>query len=207
MGAPAKTTADKSAARREQAAALHESITAKVAQLTDTDAWAAYLTAAAAFHSYSFNNVMLIFSQAPDASQVAGFRKWQELGRQVRKGEKSIDQRAQPPPRTSRPRPPALQAEELPRSRPQEQGPVQGLPDSRGPQAAECRPNLRAGAAGPWAAALHAPDWGARSGAQRPGGSQLLSPWVRSMLPALWAHLLGTRLAKCHRTSRQGPRR
>jgi len=32
---------------------------------------------------------MLIFSQAPDASQVAGFRKWQELGRQVRKGEKS----------------------------------------------------------------------------------------------------------------------
>src|SRR3546814_11011300 len=34
--------------------------------------------------------VMLIFSQAPDASQVAGFRKWQELGRQVRKGEKSI---------------------------------------------------------------------------------------------------------------------
>ena len=37
MGAPAKTTADKSAARREQAAALHESITAKVAQLTDTE--------------------------------------------------------------------------------------------------------------------------------------------------------------------------
>ena len=33
---------------------------------------------------------MLIFSQAPDASQVAGFRKWQELGRQVRKGEKAI---------------------------------------------------------------------------------------------------------------------
>ncbi len=90
MSAQAKTTADKSAARREQAAALHESITAKVAQLTDTDAWAAYLTAAAAFHSYSFNNVMLIFSQAPDASQVAGFRKWQALGRQVRKGEKSI---------------------------------------------------------------------------------------------------------------------
>ena len=28
----------------------------------------------------------------------------------------------------------ALQAEELPRSRPQEQGPVQGLPDSRGPR-------------------------------------------------------------------------
>jgi antirestriction protein ArdC len=33
---------------------------------------------------------MLIALQRPDASQVAGFRKWQELGRQVRKGEKSI---------------------------------------------------------------------------------------------------------------------
>lgn len=28
--------------------------------------------------------------QCPDATQVAGFRRWQELGRQVRKGEKAI---------------------------------------------------------------------------------------------------------------------
>jgi antirestriction protein ArdC len=33
---------------------------------------------------------MLIAMQRPDASHVAGFRRWQELGRQVRKGEKSI---------------------------------------------------------------------------------------------------------------------
>jgi antirestriction protein ArdC len=33
---------------------------------------------------------MLIAMQRPDATQVAGFRKWQELGRQVRKGERSI---------------------------------------------------------------------------------------------------------------------
>lgn len=68
MGAPAKTTADKSAARREQAAALHESITAKVAQLTDTDAWAAYLTAAAAFHSYSTGRVA-VFDPANSETQ------------------------------------------------------------------------------------------------------------------------------------------
>jgi antirestriction protein ArdC len=33
---------------------------------------------------------MLISSQRPEAMQVAGFRKWQQLGRQVRKGEKAI---------------------------------------------------------------------------------------------------------------------
>ncbi len=33
---------------------------------------------------------MLIAMQAPDATRVAGFRAWQQLGRQVRKGERSI---------------------------------------------------------------------------------------------------------------------
>jgi len=32
----------------------------------------------------------LILMQAPEATRVAGYRKWQELGRQVKKGEKGI---------------------------------------------------------------------------------------------------------------------
>ena len=32
----------------------------------------------------------MILSQRPDASRVAGFRQWQERGRQVRKSERSI---------------------------------------------------------------------------------------------------------------------
>ncbi|MCW4356103.1 ArdC-like ssDNA-binding domain-containing protein [Hoyosella sp. YIM 151337] len=52
--------------------------------------WTAYLRFCQSFYSYSFNNVILIMSQCPHATQVAGFRKWQELGRQVRKGEKSL---------------------------------------------------------------------------------------------------------------------
>ncbi len=32
----------------------------------------------------------LILTQAPEATRVAGYKKWQELGRQVRKGEKGI---------------------------------------------------------------------------------------------------------------------
>lgn len=45
----------------------------------------------AKFTDYSFNNCMLIAMQKPDASLVAGFRKWQkEFNRNVRKGEKAI---------------------------------------------------------------------------------------------------------------------
>lgn len=42
----------------------------------------------AQFHQYSlFNQFLLMFARA---SQVAGFRKWQQLGRNVKKGEKAI---------------------------------------------------------------------------------------------------------------------
>ncbi|MEP3479743.1 MAG: ArdC-like ssDNA-binding domain-containing protein [Fuerstiella sp.] len=42
------------------------------------------------FHRYSIGNLMLIYSTLPDATHVAGFKRWRELGRQVRKGEKGI---------------------------------------------------------------------------------------------------------------------
>ena len=56
----------------------------------NSDALDAFLKATARFHHYSFSNIMLILSQRPDASRVAGFKTWQSLGRQVRKGEKGI---------------------------------------------------------------------------------------------------------------------
>jgi antirestriction protein ArdC len=42
------------------------------------------------FHTYSFGNVLLILRQNPEATTVAGYRTWQTLGRQVRKGERGI---------------------------------------------------------------------------------------------------------------------
>lgn len=42
------------------------------------------------FHDYSWGNCMLIATQFPDATYVAGFRKWLALGRHVRKGETGI---------------------------------------------------------------------------------------------------------------------
>lgn len=49
-----------------------------------------YLAAMARFHRYSWHNVMLIASQKPDATHVAGFHAWHKLGRFVKKGEKGI---------------------------------------------------------------------------------------------------------------------
>ena len=50
----------------------------------------AFLKIASRFHRYSFGNLLLILMQKPDASHVAGFRRWKELGRFVKKGEAGI---------------------------------------------------------------------------------------------------------------------
>jgi hypothetical protein len=49
-----------------------------------------YLGAMARFHRYSWHNVMLIASQRPHATHIAGFNTWKQLGRFVKKGAKGI---------------------------------------------------------------------------------------------------------------------
>lgn len=49
-----------------------------------------YLKTMTKFHRYSFNNTLLIAMQRPDATLVTGYRNWQSMGRQVKKGEKGI---------------------------------------------------------------------------------------------------------------------
>src|SRR5437667_11876483 len=44
----------------------------------------------ARFHNYSFGNIMLIARQKPQATNVAGIRTWNSLGRFVKRGEKGI---------------------------------------------------------------------------------------------------------------------
>jgi antirestriction protein ArdC len=55
-----------------------------------SDVLTQYLAAMARFHTYSFGNVMLIARQKPDATNVAGIRTWNSLGRFVKRGEKGI---------------------------------------------------------------------------------------------------------------------
>ena len=50
----------------------------------------AYLAMLARFHSYSLSNSLLIMAQFPQAAHVAGYRTWQKLDRQVRRGSKAI---------------------------------------------------------------------------------------------------------------------
>jgi uncharacterized membrane protein (UPF0127 family) len=49
-----------------------------------------FLLTMSKFHDYSIGNLMLIMLQKPDATRVAGFTTWKDLGRYVRKGEKGI---------------------------------------------------------------------------------------------------------------------
>ncbi|MFO0915915.1 MAG: ArdC-like ssDNA-binding domain-containing protein [Pirellulales bacterium] len=49
-----------------------------------------YLKMCSRFHQYSLGNCILIYLQKPDATFVAGYRRWLELHRFVKKGEKGI---------------------------------------------------------------------------------------------------------------------
>lgn len=55
-----------------------------------TEAYLKLLAFYARFHQYSVQNVILIFQQCPHASRVASYRLWQQLGRQVAEGARSI---------------------------------------------------------------------------------------------------------------------
>jgi antirestriction protein ArdC len=75
---------------KDRVAELHDQLEAAFEAMTTGEDWRRMLEVASRFHDYSVNNMLLILWQRPDATRVAGYRKWQELGRQVRKGERSI---------------------------------------------------------------------------------------------------------------------
>jgi hypothetical protein len=56
----------------------------------DSKALTNFLQAMGKFHKYSFGNTILILSQRPDASRVAGFHTWRSLDRHVKRGAKGI---------------------------------------------------------------------------------------------------------------------
>jgi hypothetical protein len=74
----------------DRLAAVHAQLLSAVGALVDGPAWRRMLDVAARFHRYSPNNVLLISLQRPDATRVAGYQTWREVGRQVCKGETGI---------------------------------------------------------------------------------------------------------------------
>ncbi|WP_392339014.1 ArdC-like ssDNA-binding domain-containing protein [Lactobacillus gasseri] len=63
----------------------------QILKLTDSDRFKQYLNTLAKFHHYSTRNIDLIYTQNPQATQVAGFKQWQmAFNRTVNRGEKAI---------------------------------------------------------------------------------------------------------------------
>lgn len=56
----------------------------------ESERYKEYLKFASKFTDYSARNTMLINMQRPDATLVAAFGKWKELGRHINKGETGI---------------------------------------------------------------------------------------------------------------------
>jgi len=67
-----------------------ELLEAGVERILDGEEFKRYLAFAVRFHSYSANNSLLILVQRPDATWIAGYKTWRDLGRQVRRGEEGI---------------------------------------------------------------------------------------------------------------------
>ncbi|PZD70611.1 hypothetical protein C1752_10461 [Acaryochloris thomasi RCC1774] len=84
-----KFKANKAAAEQKQTEALAK-LEAGIAALATSGDWQEYLSFQSRFNQYSFRNIVMIREQMPEASRVAGYRVWQKMGRQVRKGEKGI---------------------------------------------------------------------------------------------------------------------
>ena len=67
-----------------------ESISTGLQAIETSDDWIRYLTFCSSFYNYSYNNIILIMMQRPNATFVAGYTAWRKMNRYVRKGEQGI---------------------------------------------------------------------------------------------------------------------
>lgn len=88
------TEAERDRRRADEREQMREAVEA----LQTSEGWQRWLRLRRHFHSYSFRNQLLIALQCPEATRVAGFRRWLELGYAVRKGEHGIKIAAPCPP-------------------------------------------------------------------------------------------------------------
>ena len=75
----------------EKTKSLIETLEKGLCDYIQSDRYKDILRVMSKFHSYSFNNSMLILLQCPQASYIAGYKSWQRnFHRQVKKGSKAI---------------------------------------------------------------------------------------------------------------------
>ena len=87
-------TVERKTSRDDAVDRLHQQLQDSLQELVTSEDWQLALAVAARFHDYSFANTRLIWAQSIirgfTPSRIAGYRAWQELGRQVRKGERGL---------------------------------------------------------------------------------------------------------------------
>ena len=77
--------------REDRLAAAHAILASGLSDVRDDpEAMARFLLFRSKFHEYSIGNTVLVWMQNPSARFVKGYRAWQAVGRQVRKGETGI---------------------------------------------------------------------------------------------------------------------
>jgi hypothetical protein len=76
--------------KRQQREEAQQRLETAVESLQTSDGFRAWLDARARFHSYSFNNTLLIWTQLPEATRVAAASVWKQLGRYPAKGSKAL---------------------------------------------------------------------------------------------------------------------
>ena len=82
--------AEYKAEKREEMKELFKKIDDGVKAVFESDSYKECLRYMSKFTNYSAGNCILIMLQKPDASLVAAFGKWKQLGRSINKGEKCI---------------------------------------------------------------------------------------------------------------------
>ena len=69
---------------------LTDKLEAGIKEVFSSQKYKDYLKVMSRFHGYSYNNTMLILLQKPDARLLAGYKTWQGMERNVKKGEHGI---------------------------------------------------------------------------------------------------------------------
>lgn len=81
---------DKTQSSKERIDGLLKSIEIGVDEVIESGDIEKLMAHMSQFHNYSFSNQMLIYIQNQNATEVAGYNKWEEMGRQVKQGERGM---------------------------------------------------------------------------------------------------------------------
>lgn len=77
--------------REDKLNATQELLIKGIRSVIDSGQWKKFLAFSDKFWHYSFRNMMLVWIQRPNSTQIASVKTWNELGRYVLKGEKGME--------------------------------------------------------------------------------------------------------------------